>query len=95
VVEKRIFFLGEVVLSAQCFDWLALALEVLMGISEDQEFVKSFREGSKILIARRGGNRTGRFLEVTIFGLGGWKGFIIILEGRGGWGWQKFFGELC
>jgi hypothetical protein len=66
-----------------------------MGIPEDQEFVKSFREGSKILIARRGGNRTGRFLEATVFGLGSWKGFIIIPEGRGGWGWQKFSGELC
>jgi len=52
-----------------------------MGIPEDQEFVKSFREGSKILIAWRGGNRTGRFLEATVFGLGGRKGFIIIPEG--------------
>jgi hypothetical protein len=94
VVEKRNKFLGEVVLSAQCSNWLASTLEVLMGIPEDQEFVKSFREGSKILIARRGGNRTGRFLEATVFGLGGRKGFIIIPEGRGGWGWQKFSGEL-
>jgi len=47
VVEKRNKFLGEVVLSAQCSNWLASTLEVLMGISEDQEFVKSFREGSK------------------------------------------------
>jgi hypothetical protein len=65
-----------------------------MGIPEDQEFVKSFREGSKILIARRGGNRTRHFLEATVFGLGSRKGFVIIPEGRGGWGWQKFSGEL-
>ena len=45
VVEKRNKFLGEVVLSAQCSNWLASTLEVLMGIPEDQEFVKSFREG--------------------------------------------------
>jgi hypothetical protein len=47
VVEKRIFFFffSKVVLSAQCSDWLASSLEVLMGIPEDQEFVKSFREG--------------------------------------------------
>jgi hypothetical protein len=94
VVEKRNNFLGEVILSAQCSNWLASTLEVLMGTPEDQEFVKSFREGSKIMIARRGGNRTGRFLEATVFGLGGRKGFIIIPEGRGGWGWQKFSGEL-
>jgi hypothetical protein len=41
-----------------------------------------------------GGNRTGRFLEATVFGLDGRKDFIIIPEGRGGWGWQKFSGEL-
>jgi hypothetical protein len=67
VVEKRKKNLGEVVLSAQCSNWLASTLEVLMGIPEDQEFVKSFREDSKILIARRGGNRTGRFLGDSIW----------------------------
>jgi len=55
-----------------------------MGIPEDQEFVKSFREGSKILIARRDGNRTGHFLEATVFGLGGRKGFIIIRRSNQG-----------
>jgi len=29
-----------------------------------------------------------------VFGLGGWRGFILIPEGLGGWGWRKFFGEL-
>jgi hypothetical protein len=46
------------------------------------------------LIARRGGNQAGRFLEATAFGLGGQKGFMVIPEGCGGWGWHKFFGEL-
>jgi hypothetical protein len=56
--------------------------------------VKSFREGSKVLIARRGGNKAGRYLEATMFGLGGRKGSIVIPEGRGGWGWLKFSDEL-
>jgi hypothetical protein len=94
VVEKRNKFLGGVVLSSQCSNWSASTLEVLMGIPKDQEFVKSFREGSKILIVRRVGNITKRFLEATIFDLGGRKGFIIIPGGRGGWGWQKFSGKL-
>jgi hypothetical protein len=46
------------------------------------------------LIAQRGSNHAGRFLEAAIFGLGGWKGLILILEGRGGWGWLKFSDEL-
>jgi len=69
-------------------------LEVLLGLPEEQEIVKSFREGSKLLIARRGGNKDGRFLEVSSFGLGGRKGFIVIPKGRGGWGWIKFSDEL-
>jgi hypothetical protein len=94
VVEKRKRFLGEVVLSGQCSEWLAATLEMLLGILEEQDFIKSFREGSKVLIARTGGNRAGRFLEATTFGLGGRKGLIFIPEGRGGRGWQKFSGEL-
>jgi hypothetical protein len=61
---------------------------------EDQDFIKSFREGSKVLIARRGGNQVGRFFEVVAFGMGGRKGFILIPEDHGGWGWRKFSGEL-
>jgi hypothetical protein len=67
---------------------------MLLGIPEEQDFIKSFREGSKVLIARTGGNRAGRFLEATTFGLGGRKGFIFIPEGRGRRGWQNFSGEL-
>jgi hypothetical protein len=69
-------------------------LEILLGLPEDQDFIKSFREGSKILIARRGGNQAGRFLKAAAFGMGGRKGFSMIPEGRRGWGWLKFSDEL-
>jgi len=65
-----------------------------LGFPEDQEFIKSFREGSKILIARRGSNHVGCFLEAVVFGLGGRKWLILIPEGCGGWGWLKFSDEL-
>jgi hypothetical protein len=94
LVEKRKSFLGEVVLSNQCSKWLAATLEMLLDIPEEQDFIKSFWEGSKVLIARTGGNKAGRFLEATTFGLGGPKGFIFIPEGRGRRRWQKFSGEL-
>jgi hypothetical protein len=61
---------------------------------KDQDFIKSFTEGSKILITRRGGNQAGCFLEAAAFRMGGWKGFIVIPEGRRGWGWLKFSDEL-
>jgi hypothetical protein len=94
VEEKRKIFLRVVILNYQSSEWLASTLEVLLGLPEEQELVKSFREGSKLLIARRGGNKVGCFLEVSSFGLGGRKRFIVIPEGRGGWGWIKFSDEL-
>jgi len=94
VEEKRKNFLGVVILNAQSSEWLASSLEVVLGLPAEQDFVKSFREGSKVLIARRGGNKAGRFLEATTSGLGGRKGSIVIPEGRGGWEWLKFSDEL-
>jgi hypothetical protein len=69
-------------------------MEGLLGSPVEQDFVKSFREGPKVLIARIGGNKASRFLEATVFGMGGRKGFILIPEGSGGWGWHKFSDEL-
>jgi hypothetical protein len=94
VGERRKSFSGKIVISPQCSEWLASMLGILLGFPEDQEFIKSFREGSKILIARRGSNHAGRFLEAAVFGLGGRKGLILILEGHGGWGSLKFSDEL-
>lgn len=94
VGEKRKFFSGTIVISPQCSKWLSSTLEILLGFPEDQELIKSFREGSEILIARRVSNHAGRFLEAAVFGLGGRKGLILIPEGRGGWGWLKFSDEL-
>jgi len=81
VEEKRKKFLRVVILNCQSSEWLASMLEVLLDLSEEQEIVNSFREGLKLLIARRGGNKDGHFLEVSSFGLGGRKGFIVIPEG--------------
>jgi hypothetical protein len=94
VEEKRKNFLGVVIMNSHNCKWLASMLEMLLGLPEEQEIVKSFREGSKLLIARRGGNKDGRFLEVSSFRLGGRKWFIVIPEGNAGWGWIKFSDEL-
>jgi hypothetical protein len=92
VEEKRKNFAGEVILSFQCSEWLVSTMEGLLGSPVEQDFVKSFREES--LDCRIGGNKDGRFLEEKDFGMGGWKGFILIPEGSGGWGWHKFSSEL-
>jgi hypothetical protein len=94
VEEKRKDFSGEVLLSNQCIEWLVLMMEELMGLPGDSNFVKSFREGSKVSIVHRGGNKNVRFVEVVAYGVGGGRGFLLVPEGRGGWAWLKFVGEL-
>jgi len=43
VEEKRKNFLGVVILNCQSSEWLASMLEVLLGLPEEQEIVKSFK----------------------------------------------------
>jgi hypothetical protein len=42
-----------------------------MGVLVVFDFVKSFRDESKVTIIRLGGNINGRFVEATVYGLGG------------------------
>jgi hypothetical protein len=78
VEEKRKGFLGEILLSNQCTAWLASTMDVLLGFPGDKEFVKSFTEGMKVLIMRRGGNKDGRFLEAAAYGMGRRRGILLI-----------------
>jgi len=70
VKEKRKGLFGEVLLNNQCIIWLAETMEILFGFPRDKEFFKSFREGTKVLIVRRGGNKDGQFLEAATYGMG-------------------------
>lgn len=60
--ERRKGISGVVFLGTQCIAWLVSKVEELSLLSEDTEFVKSFREGPKAFIVRKGGNSCGRFL---------------------------------
>jgi len=69
-------------------------MESLLWLLREKDFVRSFREGSKVLIVRRGGNAVGRFLEMTVYVVGGRRGIIFIPKGRDGRGWSRFILEL-
>lgn len=51
-------------------------MDELLRFPGDEEFVKSFREGQKILIVRRGGNNSDRFLAVVVYAVGDWRGLL-------------------
>jgi hypothetical protein len=71
VVEKRKAFVGVVLLGSQCIAWLLSMLEEALHNPGYKDFVKSFREGSKVTIVQRGENSFGRVLEVAVYDVGG------------------------
>jgi len=74
-------------LGARCVAWLLLMVEEVLQNPGFEDFVNSFREGSKVTIVRRGGNSSGRFLEATVYIMGGRRGMILFPEGRDRQGW--------
>jgi len=94
VAEKRKDFSGRVRLSSGCVAWLLSMVEEVLQNPDSEDFVKYFREGSKVTIVRRDGNSSGRFLVVTVFDVGGRRGMIVFLEGCDGRGWGRVSGEL-
>jgi len=94
VAEKQKAFAMVVLLGSRCTVWLLLMVEeVLRNLGVD-DFVKSFREGSKVTIMWRGGNRFGRFLEVAIYAVGLRRGLVLFPKGHDGRGWSRVLGEL-
>jgi hypothetical protein len=94
-LEERIkCFVGYIFASNQCSSWLVDTVEAAILSQAKEEFAKSFREGDKVTMVHGGGNKAGRFLEVSVFAEGGRKGVIWLPEGRYGRGWQCFAGEL-
>lgn len=92
--ERRRNFSGSVLLGAQSVGWLISMMESLLWYPREKDFVRSFREGSKVLIVRRGGNVASRFLEVAVYAVGGRRGIIYFPEGYEGRGWRKVVLEL-
>lgn len=63
VREGERSFAGSVISGVQCIGWLVSIVEVVLWNLGVEEFVKSYPEGSKMLLVRRGGNRAGHFLS--------------------------------
>jgi hypothetical protein len=90
--EERV--LRVAVLGTRCTAWLLSMVEEVLRNPGIEGFVKSFRERSKVTITWRGKNRSGLFLEVAVYTVGGRKRLILFPEGRDGRGWSHVSGEL-
>lgn len=91
--ERRKGFCGFTFLGPQASVWLLSTVEEALMVSA-MDFVKYFWVDIKVLMVRRGVNKSGRYLEVVVFAEGGRKGAIWLFEGRKGGGWARFAGEL-
>jgi hypothetical protein len=92
--ERRKGFVGIIYASVQCSEWLVETVESAIQAQVKEEIAKTFREGDKAMMVHGGGNKAGRFLEVSFLAVGGRKGVIWLPEGRFGNGWRRFAGEL-
>jgi hypothetical protein len=92
--ERRKGFVGYIFASVQCSEWLVETVESAIQSQVKEEIAKTFREGDKAMMVHGGGNKAGRFLEVSFLAVGGRKGVIWLPEGRFGRGWRRFAGEL-
>jgi hypothetical protein len=92
--ERRKGFVGYIFASVQCSEWLVETVESAIQSQVKEEIAKTFREGDKAMMVHGGGNKAGRFLEVSFLEVGGRKGVIWLPEGRFGRGWRRFAGEL-
>jgi hypothetical protein len=92
--ERRKGFVGFIFASVQCSEWLVETVESAIQARVKEEIAKTFREGDKAMMVHGGVNKAGRYLEVSFLAVGGRKGVIWLPEGRLGWGWRRFAGEL-
>jgi hypothetical protein len=92
--EKRKGFGGFILLGTKCSGWLADVEEEAIEAQRKDGFARSFRDEVRVLKVCTGSNKVGCFLEAAVFVEGDRKGVIRLLEGRGGWGWQRFVDEL-
>jgi hypothetical protein len=66
MVENRKGFSGFVLLSSRCTVWLVSMEEEALRSIVLEDFVKSYREGSKVTIVQSGGNILCLFFEVVV-----------------------------
>lgn len=94
VYERSRAFVRSVSLGKASVLWLLDIMRALLQAESSKEFVEFLRMGIKAFIAQHGSHRFGCFLAVAECGGGGRRGFVVILEGRGGRGWLDFVLKL-
>jgi hypothetical protein len=82
-------FLGEVRL-----DWLLKMMQELVLDTIGIGACRDHRMGSSVMFLQKRLNKYGKFMEITEYGRGGRRSFVVIPEGREGQGWKHCIVQL-
>jgi hypothetical protein len=74
LLDMRIFWVSSGGHAMRCL--VSIVEEVLRDIVFE-DFVKSYKEGSKVTIVPRGGNKFDQFLDVAVYAVGGRRGMTL------------------
>jgi hypothetical protein len=82
-------FLGEVRLA-----WLLKMMQELVLDTIGIGACRDHRMGSSVVFLQKRMNKYGKFMEITEYGRGGRRSFLVIPEGREGQGWKHYIVQL-
>lgn len=94
LVERRRGVFQAVVLGWPSVFWLLKVQEVLIKGNKLSEYWRTFRFGNTAYVLPRQGNKHGRIIELSEYGGGGRRSFVIILDSRDRRGWGDCFVQL-
>ncbi|GLT69622.1 hypothetical protein SLA2020_417590 [Shorea laevis] len=69
--------------------WLKKTMEDLIKGADIKDFYRQTCSGNAVLVAQRRSNGYGHYLELSEYGGGGRRGFIVFPEGHEGRGWVE------
>jgi hypothetical protein len=74
--------------------WLMQAVERLSKGEENNDKWRTFQMGSTIYVVLRRNNKHGQFIELSEYGGGGRRSYVVIPEGSNGKGWLDVWVQL-
>jgi hypothetical protein len=94
LAERSRHLFRAVILGWSSLVWLMQAVERLSKGEEDNDKWKTFRMGSTVYVVLRRKNKHGQFIELSEYGGGGRRSYVVIPEGSDGKGWLDVWVQL-
>jgi hypothetical protein len=94
LAERSRHLFQAVILGWSSLVWLMQAVEQLSKGEEDNDKWRTFQMGSTVYVVLRRKNKYGQFIELSEYGGGGRRSYVVIPEGSDGKGWLDVWVQL-